>query len=208
MMKVGIINYGLGNISAFKFAFKKLNCEVIIAEKPNDIHNCSHLILPAVGSFDYAISLIKKSKLLNALTEDVFINKKPIMGICVGMQILFDSSEEGELKGLGWIKGKVKKFDINTFKKINLPHMGWNNIDENKLNNKLCFNLNNEEFYFLHSYHCVPEDKDIIVSTTEYGQKFCSAINSKNIFGCQFHPEKSHDSGLKIFSNFLKISQC
>lgn len=202
-MKVGIIDYGLGNIAAFKYAFQKLNCEVIVADKNDDFFTCSHLVLPGVGTFDYAINLLRKSGFLNSLSENVLIKKKPILGICVGMQIFFDCSEEGNLKGLGWIKGSVKKLKINGKNSVKLPHMGWNIIQEKNSENLLCKNLNNKEFYFLHSFHCVPENKSLIVSSTEYGETFCSVIQDKNISGCQFHPEKSHSSGLEVFSNFL-----
>ena len=207
-MKVGIINYGLGNISAFKYAFQRLNCKVFLAENPVDIFSSTHLILPGVGSFDYAISLLNKSNLLDALTENILEIKKPILGICVGMQILFERSEEGSQKGLGWISGDVKKLQSDNSQKILLPHIGWNSIKNNTTTNQLCKNLSNNDFYFLHSYHCVPEDENLIVSTTKYGQNFCSVVQSKNILGCQFHPEKSHDSGLQIFSNFLDIKLC
>ena len=204
-MIVGIINYGLGNISAFKYAFKKLNCEVNVISNPDDINLCSHLILPGVGAFDYAIELLKSSRMLDVINKNVLVDKKPILGVCVGMQIFFEKSEEGNNYGLGWIKGNVKKLASSTKNTIKLPHMGWNSLGNINEKNKLCFNLENDEFYFLHSYHCVPEDKNLIISNTEYGESFCSSVQFENIIGCQFHPEKSHDAGLGIFSNFLRM---
>lgn len=204
-MLVGIINYGLGNISAFKYAFKKLNCEVNVISNPDDINLCSHLILPGVGAFDYAIELLKSSRMLDVINKNVLVDKKPILGVCVGMQIFFEKSEEGNNYGLGWIKGNVKKLASSTKNTIKLPHMGWNSLGNINEKNKLCFNLENDEFYFLHSYHCVPEDKNLIISNTEYGESFCSSVQFENIIGCQFHPEKSHDAGLGIFSNFLRM---
>ncbi len=204
-MLVGIINYGLGNISAFKYAFKKLNCEVNVISNPDDINLCSHLILPGVGAFDYAIELLKSSGMLDVINKNVLVDKKPILGVCVGMQIFFEKSEEGNNYGLGWIKGNVKKLASSTKNTIKLPHMGWNSLGNINEKNKLCFNLENDEFYFLHSYHCVPEDKNLIISNTEYGESFCSSVQFENIIGCQFHPEKSHDAGLGIFSNFLRM---
>ncbi len=204
-MLVGIINYGLGNISAFKYAFKKLNCEVNVISNPDDINLCSHLILPGVGAFDYAIELLKSSRMLDVINKNVLVDKKPILGVCVGMQIFFEKSEEGNNYGLGWIKGNVKKLASSTKNTIKLPHMGWNSLGNINEKNKLCFNLENDEFYFLHSYHCVPEDKNLIISSTEYGESFCSSVQFENIIGCQFHPEKSHDAGLGIFSNFLRM---
>ncbi len=204
-MKVGIINYGIGNVSAFKYAFKKLNCEAYIVDKPEQISDSTHLILPGVGSFDYAMDLIHKSGLISSISEGVLIKKKPILGVCVGMQIIFAKSEEGEKEGFGWIKGKVKKFKFSNAEKIKIPHMGWNTIKNIESENKLCKKLNGHEFYFLHSYYCVPENKDLIISTTEYGAEICAVVQQNNISGCQFHPEKSHDSGLKVLSNFLEI---
>ena len=204
-MKVGIINYGIGNVSAFKYAFKKLNCEAYIVDKPEQISDSTHLILPGVGSFDYAMDLIHKSGLISSISEGVLIKKKPILGVCVGMQIIFEKSEEGEKEGFGWIKGKVKKFKFSNAEKIKIPHMGWNTIKNIESENKLCKKLNGHEFYFLHSYYCVPENKDLIISTTEYGAEICAVVQQNNILGCQFHPEKSHDSGLKVLSNFLEI---
>ena len=205
-MNVGIINYGIGNISAFKYAFKKLNCEAHIVDKPEQISNSSHLILPGVGSFDYAMDLINQSGLMNSISENVLLKKKPILGVCVGMQIIFEISEEGTKQGLGWLKGKVKKLKLSNTEKIRIPHMGWNSIKNIESENKLCKNLDGHEFYFLHSYYCVPENKDLIISTTEYGTEICAVIQKNNISGCQFHPEKSHDSGLKVLSNFLEIN--
>ena len=204
-MLVGIINYGLGNISAFKYAFKKLNCEVNVISNPDDINLCSHLILPGVGAFDYAIELLKSSMMLEVINKNVLSDKKPILGVCVGMQIFFEKSEEGNKSGLGWIKGNVKKLKSSTKNTIKLPHMGWNSLENINKKNKLCLNLEHDEFYFLHSYHCVPEDKNLIISNTVYGESFCSSIQFENIIGCQFHPEKSHDAGLGIFSNFLRM---
>tara|TARA_Y100000589_G_scaffold158301_1_gene150720 strand:- start:262 stop:879 length:618 start_codon:yes stop_codon:yes gene_type:complete len=204
-MKVGIINYGIGNVSAFKYAFKKLNCEAYIVDKPEQISDSTHLILPGVGSFDYAMDLIHKSGLISSISEGVLIKKKPILGVCVGMQIIFEKSEEGEKEGFGWIKGKVKKFKFSNAEKIKIPHMGWNTIKNIESENKLCKKLNGHEFYFLHSYYCVPKNKDLIISTTEYGAEICAVVQQNNISGCQFHPEKSHDSGLKVLSNFLEI---
>ena len=204
-MRVGIINYGLGNTSAFKHAFKKLNCEASIISNPDDINLCSHLILPGVGAFDYAIELLKSSSMFDVIKRNVLFDKKPILGVCVGMQILFEKSEEGNSYGLGWIKGNVKRLPSGRDNPVKLPHIGWNSLENINKKNTLCFNLENDEFYFLHSYHCVPEDKNLIISNTVYGESFCSSIQFENIIGCQFHPEKSHDAGLGIFSNFLRM---
>ena len=199
-LKICIVDYGIGNIKAFKNIYDKLNINVEIASKKEQFVNATHLILPGVGTFDWAMSKLNESGLRETLDGLVLEKKIPILGICVGMQIMASQSEEGVLSGLNWIEGKVLKLD----KDIILPHMGWNNV---KLSNKsdLFNNIENFEFYFLHSYYYKTEDDKHILSISEYGNPFTSAIYKENIFGTQFHPEKSHKNGIKILENFLKI---
>jgi len=199
-LKVCIVDYGIGNIKAFKNIYDKLNINVEIASKKEQFVNATHLILPGVGTFDWAMSKLNESSLRETLDGLVLEKKIPILGICVGMQIMASQSEEGVLSGLNWIEGKILKLD----KDIILPHMGWNNI---KLSNKsdLFNNIENFEFYFLHSYYYKTEDDKHILSMSKYGNSFTSAIYKENIFGTQFHPEKSHKNGIKILENFLKI---
>ena len=199
-LKICIVDYGIGNIKAFKNIYDKLNVNIEIASKKEQFVNATHLILPGVGTFDWAMSKLNESGLRETLDRLVLEKKIPILGICVGMQIMASQSEEGVLSGLNWIEGKVLKLD----KDIILPHMGWNNV---KLSNKsdLFNNIENFEFYFLHSYYYKTEDDKHILSMSEYGDLFASAIYKENIFGTQFHPEKSHKNGIKILENFLKI---
>jgi len=199
-LKICIVDYGIGNIKAFKNIYDKLNINVEIASKKEQFVNATHLILPGVGTFDWAMSKLNESGLKETLDGLVLEKKIPILGICVGMQIMASQSEEGVLSGLNWIEGKVLKLD----KDIILPHMGWNNV---KLSNKsdLFNNIENFEFYFLHSYYYKTEDDKHILSMSKYGNSFTSAIYKENIFGTQFHPEKSHKNGIKILENFLKI---
>ena len=199
-LKVCIVDYGIGNIKAFKNIYDKLNINVEIASKKEQFVNATHLILPGVGTFDWAMSKLNESGLRETLDGLVLEKKIPILGICVGMQIMASQSEEGVLSGLNWIEGKILKLD----KDIILPHMGWNNI---KLSNKsdLFNNIENFEFYFLHSYYYKTKDDKHILSMSKYGNSFTSAIYKENIFGTQFHPEKSHKNGIKILENFLKI---
>ncbi len=199
-LKICIVDYGIGNIKAFKNIYDKLNINVEIASKKEQFVNATHLILPGVGTFDWAMSKLNESGLRETLDRLVLEKKIPILGICVGMQIMASQSEEGVLSGLNWIEGKVLKLD----KDIILPHMGWNNV---KLSNKsdLFNNIENFEFYFLHSYYYKTEDDKYILSMSKYGNLFTSAIYKENIFGTQFHPEKSHKNGIKILENFLKI---
>ena len=199
-LKICIVDYGIGNIKAFKNIYDKLNINVEIASKKEQFVNATHLILPGVGTFDWAMSKLNESGLRETLDGLVLEKKIPILGICVGMQIMASQSEEGVLSGLNWIEGKILKLD----KDIILPHMGWNNV---KLSNKsdLFNNIENFEFYFLHSYYYKTEDDKHILSMSKYGNSFTSAIYKENIFGTQFHPEKSDKLGLQIINNFINI---
>jgi len=198
---IGLLNYGLGNINAFSNILKNLNIEFKIPENEDDILTCDKFILPGVGSFDEAVTKLKSKNYFEILEDDVIKKKKFILGICVGMQIFLNNSEEGSSLGLGWIDGEVKKFNIS---KLRVPHIGWNKIKIiNK--NKFLEDIEDHEFYFLHSYYCEIKSKDSIITTTNYNIDFCSAFISENIFGIQFHPEKSHDSGIKLINNFAKI---
>lgn len=198
--KVCIVDYGLGNVKAFKNIYDKLNINSEIASKKEHFLNATHLILPGVGAFDWALSKLNNSGLRKILDTLVIKKKLPILGVCVGMQIMASKSEEGVLPGLNWIEGKVLKFS----NEIILPHMGWNDIKP--LNNSNLFKeITNPKFYFLHSYYYKTKDEKYSISVTNYGNNFISAINKKNIYGTQFHPEKSHENGIKILKNFVNI---
>ena len=201
---IKIINYGLGNIRAFINLYKSLDIDISVANSHTDLKNCDKIILPGVGSFDTAIEKINNSGMRESLDELVLVKKKPVLGICVGMQIMLSSSEEGKLDGLSWIKSKVVKFDINS-KLYKIPHMGWNNIIIRN-DNPLLNNLNDRSrFYFLHSYYCDINNNNKVLASTNYQIEFPSVFNYDNIFGIQCHPEKSHGSGLIFLKNFSKI---
>ena len=203
---ITIIDYGSGNIRAIGNIYDQLKVPYKIAKSPEDIYGAEKLFLPGVGSFDETISKLDELGYRKALDFEVLENKVPIMGICVGMQILAESSEEGKLKGLGYIKGHVKKIDSSLLKfKPKLPHLGWNTIDvkrENDLLNDIDTELG---FYFLHTYFFECNDEKDILCSTEYGKSFASAINHSNVYGVQFHPEKSHQNGIKLLHNFAKL---
>lgn len=203
---IALIDYGVGNIYAFQNVYKRLNIPTKIAKTANDLKDVDKLILPGVGSFDYAMTQLNNSGMRERLDELVLEEKKPVIGICVGMQMMANGSDEGKLDGLKWIDASVKKFDETTIKYITkLPHMGWNDVSPVQ-NHPLFIGLeNNALFYFLHSFyfHCNNEADSIAKS--DYGINFTSSVNHKNIYGIQFHPEKSHHYGEILLHNFSKI---
>ena len=203
---ITIIDYGLGNIRAFVNVYERLNIKTKVAHNAGDLSDATKIILPGVGAFDYAMKQLNASGMRDELDNKVLGEKTPVIGICVGMQILANSSEEGILPGLGWIDGEVKLFDTSKIQhKTRLPHMGWNNItplNGHELLNGLDVQ---SRFYFLHSYYFVCHNENEIISTTEYGISYASAVNRENIFGIQFHPEKSHSNGIQLLHNFAKL---
>lgn len=203
---IAIVDYGLGNIKAFANVYKKLNIPVIIATKAVDFEKAEKVILPGVGAFDYAMDRLNKSGMRQTLDEIVLNRGIPVIGICVGMQMLAGSSEEGTLPGLGWINGAVKKFDLSTLtQSTHLPHMGWNDVKP-LTKNILFRNLEQDAlFYFLHSYYFSCNKSENVIALTDYGGEFASAVNSGNIFGVQFHPEKSHQWGIQLLRNFAEM---
>lgn len=204
---IGILNYGLGNISAFSNIFGGLHKSFVIASVKDDLKGVRKLILPGVGSFDHAMSLFNNSGMRDAVEKMVLNQDVPILGVCVGMQMLADSSEEGISSGLGWIKGKVKKIKnkSNDESTIYLPHMGWNDVLPT--NSSLLFSgLESEaKFYFLHSYFFECFEAKNTLATSHYGTSFSSAVGCQNIYGVQFHPEKSHHYGTLLLKNFSEI---
>ena len=203
---ITIVDYGSGNIEAFVNIYKRLNIPCEIASTPEQILKAEKLILPGVGAFDETMRTLKNSGMLDALNKQVLENKTPVIGICVGMQILSKRSDEGELMGLGWVDAEVKKFDIvKLTQKPHLPHMGWNTFKHEK-NNPLLKDLNPEKgFYFLHTYYFSCNNQEDILTSTVYGERYTSAINHENIYGVQFHPEKSHSNGVQLLKNFANL---
>lgn len=203
---ITIIDYGSGNINAIGNIYDNLKVPYKIAKTPEAVIGADKLFLPGVGAFDETISKLDETGFRLVLDTEVLYNKVPIIGICVGMQILAESSEEGELPGLGYIKGRVKKLDEKFLvDKPKLPHLGWNTItltQPNPLFEKIDPDVG---FYFLHTYYFDCSDPVDIIASTHYGKSFASAVNRDNIFGVQFHPEKSHQNGIQLLHNFAKI---
>ncbi len=202
---IGIIDYGVGNIKAFANVYNFLNLPFKIVKKSSEFENVNKLILPGVGSFDHAMTSLENSGMKEKLNELVLEKKLPVIGICVGMQMLAESSDEGVLKGLGWINGIVKKFEKSKIINGPLPHMGWNTL-ELKKENKIFDNIqSNPRFYFLHSYYFECKNKKDTIATTIYGEEFDCIINHENIYGIQCHPEKSHYNGIQLLKNFGEL---
>lgn len=198
---IGIIEYGSGNIGAISNLLSQQNISHNIVTKPEDILISDKLILPGVSAFDTTMKLLKHKKIIEVLNFMVLEKKTPILGICVGMQVMFEKSEEGLESGLGWFEGEVKQ--INNLK---LPHMGWNSIESNILNEPFLKDVNLKKgFYFLHSFKCVTHNKMYKRFYAYYNDQINAIVINNNIYGVQFHPEKSHENGIQIFKNFAKL---
>ena len=203
---IGIINYGSGNIYSIANIFKRLNIDHSIIEDPDLLLSCSKLILPGVGAFDETMKLIAGKGFTDILNELVMVEKKVILGVCVGMQIMGNNSEEGNEAGFGWIRGSIRKLDASLISdKPKLPHLGWNTL-EMKENNILLEDIDPVKgFYFLHNYFFDVDDDNDITAFCQYGKKFACMVNHENVYGVQFHPEKSHHNGIQLFRNFANI---
>ena len=203
---IGIIDYGSGNIQAIKNIYKKLKIECKFVSEPHQLDGVDKIILPGVGAFDETMAQLNDSGLREVLDIMVLEQNVPVLGVCVGMQIMASSSEEGKLDGLGWFDAKVKLFNENIIlHKPKLPHMGWNDIQPEKVHPILTSIDFGKGYYFLHSYYFDCHDKSDILATTCYGDIFHCAVNKGNIFGFQFHPEKSHSNGINLFKNFAEM---
>jgi len=199
---ISIIDYGLGNVLAFRNVFERLNIPVAVAKTCDDLKRATRLILPGVGAFDGAVQKLQASGMRELIEEMVVVQKIPVLGVCVGMQMLAASSEEGELTGLGWIAGRVRKFKASA---LPLPHMGWNDVEAAK-SARLCSGLETEaRFYFLHSYYFECQNSEHALASADYGGAFTCAVRQENIYGVQFHPEKSHRCGMQLLKNFAEL---
>lgn len=200
-MKIGIVNYSIGNVGSVYSAFKFYKYDALLIDKPRELADVNIIVLAGVGNFHTAISRLKALNLWDAINEEVLNKKKPVLGICLGMQLFADISyENGENKGFGWIKGKVVRIDSES---VRVPHIGWDEVKPS--DDKLFKGMRSNFFYFMHSYHFVLEDKDANIATTYYGNlKICSAVKKDNIVGVQFHPEKSQGDGLRFLKSTVE----
>jgi imidazole glycerol-phosphate synthase subunit HisH len=201
-----IIDYNAGNIASIQNMLKKIGIKCKISSIYADIEQADKLILPGVGSFDYGISNLKQDNLIEIIKKKALVDKIPILGICLGAQLMGNMSEEGKLSGLGLINMDVRKFDTSKFAtSLKVPHMGWDEVLVKKNHPVFEDMYPDPRFYFVHSYHFVPHNIEDILTTTEYGYEFVSAFQHENIIGVQFHPEKSHKFGMKLLENFVKM---
>ena len=204
--KIVIVDYGMGNIGSIQNMLKYLGADSIVTSDKKEIENAEKLILPGVGHFKSAMDNINKLGIKEILSYKVLEEKKPILGICLGMQLMCSFSEEGGVKGLSYIDSLVKKFNFLDDNELKVPHMGWNKVklinNQSQLFKK---SLEGSKFYFVHSYYVKCNESSNVLTKTDYGLNFDSSFENGNIFGVQFHPEKSHRYGINLFNNFLKI---
>lgn len=203
---ITIVDYGLGNIQAFANIYKRLDVPVTFARTADDLAGSTHIILPGVGAFDWAMERLEVSGMRSTLDRLVLEDGKHILGICVGMQIMARRSDEGSAAGLCWFDAEVKRFDEAHIQgRTHLPHMGWNDVQPLDTLGLFQDIGADASFYFLHSYYFAPNDTTDILAYTEYGDRFACAVQRQNIYGVQFHPEKSHGWGIQLLKNFADL---
>lgn len=202
---IAIVNYGMGNLGSIKNMLRKVGVESIITSDPDTIYKASKIILPGVGAFDTGMTHLKEMELSDVLNQKALVERAPILGVCLGVQLMTKGSEEGILPGLGWFDAQTKKFNFeNVIGKYPLPNMGWLDVQLAKPS-KLFENMYEEpRFYFVHTYHLVPNNPTDTSMTACYGYEYVVALEADNIMGVQFHPEKSHKFGIRLYENFIK----
>lgn len=203
--KIVIVDYAMGNLNSVQKKLVQLKADVQISSDPRVIKAADKLILPGVGHFQKAMENIRRLGLWDVLNESVLIEKKPILGICLGMQLMTKRSEEGNANGLGWVEAEVVRFEVENQLKYKIPQMGWNEIEIMKESKLMTGIVHLAEFYFVHSYHVQTADESIVLNQTNYEYSFVSAFEKENIFGVQYHPEKSHDVGKQLLQNFINL---
>jgi glutamine amidotransferase len=205
LRKILIVDVGLSNIASVQRMLEKVGSKTVLASKPDDLLGAKKIVLPGVGHFDEGVRRLQKLGLADTLVSLVMEEEARVLGICLGMQLLCRSSEEGSRLGLGLIDAEVKKFRFTDELKLKIPHMGWNVVSSPRANVLLSPTLGDQRFYFVHSYKVVPDNPNIIIGTANYGGEFCAAFQQGNIFGVQFHPEKSHRFGMELMRRFVEL---
>jgi glutamine amidotransferase len=198
-----VLDYGLGNIRSILNMFHRIAVKATASSSPDDLLAASGLVLPGVGAFDAGVRMLTDSGLREPLEQAVTKSGVPLLGICLGMQLLAEGSEEGSSQGLGWVDARCRRFDAAAGRPV--PHMGWNDVTAVRDNRILAMGLDEQRFYFLHSYHLVCENPEDVLAVTQYGESFPSIVGRGNIFGVQFHPEKSHRFGMRLLERFSTI---
>ena len=204
-MKVGIINVGLGNVASIQRMLERVGTYGVYVSSRKDCMESEALILPGVGHFDEGMRALRNANLIEPLKKRLCEDKVPILGICLGMQLLCLGSEEGSEPGLGLIDAEVKRFQFPADKRLKVPHMGWNIVRPGLSNPLISKTEEEKRFYFVHSYRVVPDDSNIVIGSTNYGGEFCAAFQKDNVFGVQFHPEKSHRFGMALMRRFVEL---
>lgn len=203
---IAIIDYGLGNVQAIANIYRRLEIPAVLARSAADLDGATHLVLPGVGAFDWAMTRLNESGMRAPLDELVQGRGLPVLGICVGMQMMAQRSDEGSASGLGWFDAGVKLFDHALFTgRTHLPHMGWNDVQPVREEGLFAGLGAQARFYFLHSYYFAPKDPQDLLASTVYGQPFACAVQRRNVHGVQFHPEKSHAWGIQLLKNFASL---
>ncbi len=203
---ITIVDYGLGNVRAIANIYNRLEIPATLARTSDELAGASHVVLPGVGAFDWAMARLEASGMRAMLDDLVQVQRRPALGICVGMQMMAGASDEGQARGLGWFDARVKLFDDSKFTgRTHLPHMGWNDVEPVSADGLLSDLGADARFYFLHSYYFAPNDPADVLATTVYGERFACAVRRGNVHGVQFHPEKSHGWGIQLLKNFAAL---
>jgi len=208
--EIVVVDYRTSNIRSVANMLRKIGVRALITTAPDQVRAAAKLILPGIGSFDAAVENLRATGLIHALNEAVLERRVPILGICLGMQLFAEGSEEGHLPGLGWIPGQVRRFDFSAQERpLPVPHMGWDYVQAVDERAPLFVDVPAPmRFYFVHSYHMVCRERDHVLAVTHYGYEFTSAVARDNIWGVQFHPEKSHKYGMQLLRNFVEKIEC
>lgn len=202
---IAVVDYDMGNVASVVNMLRRIGAkDAVLTHEPRVIQDAEKVILPGVGAFDNGMKNLADARLLDVLNEAARQRKIPVLGICLGMQLLTEASEEGTRPGLGWVKGKAVRFEFSQGSRLKVPHIGWNYVSVTR-SNPLFRVDERSRFYFVHAYHVVCEDGDATIASARYGFDFTCALNKENIYGVQFHPEKSHRFGMRLLKRFIAL---